>query len=160
MKQLQLRRLALAAAVAGVLASLPLGAAGEKIDYEAISKIKQEGMQNSKVMEISSYLTDVYGPRLTGSPMMMKGAEYAMAQMKEWGLQNVHIENWTDRNNFTRGWTNDKFYLQAIAPDAFPIPGTPTAWTPGTNGLVKGDVILVTETDPEPLTRFPWGIEC
>ena len=120
MKQLHLRRLALAAATAGLLATLPLGAASEKIDYEAINKIKQEGMQNSKVMEISSWLTDVYGPRLTGSPMMMKGAEWAMAQMKEWGLQNVHIENWTDRNNFTRGWTNDKFYMAGRRADAVP----------------------------------------
>lgn len=154
MKHLPLRRLALAAAAAGLLATLPLGAAGEKIDYEAINKIKQEGMQNSKVMEISSYLTDVYGPRLTGSPMVMKGAEYVMAQMKEWGLQNVHIENWTDRNNFTRGWTNDKFYMQAVAPNAFSIPGTPTAWTPGTNGLVKGEVVLVTETTQEDLQKY------
>ena len=154
MKHLQFRRLALAAAAAGLLAALPLGAAGEKIDYEAINKIKQEGMQNSKVMEISSWLTDVYGPRLTGSPMMMKGAEYAMAQMKEWGLQNVHIENWADPNNFTRGWTNDKFYMAAVAPMSFAIPGTPTAWTPGTNGLVKGDVILVTETTQEDLQKY------
>ncbi len=154
MKQLQLRRLALAAAAAGLLATLPLGAAGEKIDYEAINKIKQEGMQNSQVMEIASWLTDVYGPRLTGAPMMMKGAEWAMQQMKSWGLQNVHIENWHDINGFTRGWTNDKFYMEAVAPDAFPIPGTPTGWTPGTNGLVRGDVILVTETTQEDLQKY------
>lgn len=154
MKQLQLRRLAVAAVAAGLLASLPLGAASEKIDYEAINKIKQEGMQNSKVMEISSWLTDVHGPRLTGSPNMMKGAEWAMQQMKEWGLQNVRIENWASPNNFSRGWTNDKFYMAAVAPMSFPIPGTPTAWTPGTNGLVKGDVILVTETAEEDLKKY------
>src|SRR3954470_6498417 len=58
----------LAAGLAGLLATLPLGAASEKIDYEAINKIKEQGLQpqNSKVMEIASWLTDVYGPRLTG----------------------------------------------------------------------------------------------
>jgi len=37
--------------------------AGERIDYNAIYKIKDEGFQRSKVMETLSWLTDVYGPR-------------------------------------------------------------------------------------------------
>ena len=49
----------------------------------------------SKVMEITSYLTDVYGPRLTGSPKSSKAGEWAVAKMKEWGLQNVSLEPWT-----------------------------------------------------------------
>lgn len=154
MKQLQLRRLALAAAAAGLLATLPLGAANEKIDYEAINKIKQEGIQNSQVMEISSWLTDVYAPRLTGSPGAQKAAEWTVAKLKEWGLQNVTLEKWTNQNGFDRGWTNEKFYLAAVSPDAFPIPGTPTAWTPGTNGLVRGEIILVTETTQEDLQKY------
>ena len=91
------RRLVLAAG-AGLLAALPLGAAGEKIDYEAINKIKAQGMQpqNSKVMEISSWLTDVHGPRLSGSPNIQKAGEWAVTQMKAWGLQNVALETWTE----------------------------------------------------------------
>ena len=134
------RRLALAAG-AGLLATLPLGAAGEKIDYEAINKIKAQGMQpqSSKVMEISSWLTDVHGPRLSGSPNIQKAGEWAAAQLKAWGLQNVALEKWPNQS-FERGWTNDKFYMAAVSPQAFPIPGTPVAWTPGTDGLVRGDV--------------------
>src|SRR3954465_3026574 len=130
----------LAAGLAGLLATLPLGAASEKIDYEAINKIKEQGLQpqNSKVMEISSWLTDVYGPRLTGSPATQKAGEWAVGKMKEWGLQNVALEKWPDQTLFPRGWSNDKFYMAATAPQAFPIPGTPTGWTPGTNGLVRG----------------------
>ena len=154
MKQLQLRRLALAAATAGLLATLPLGAAGEKIDYDAINKIKAEGMQNSKVMELSSWLTDVYGPRLTGSPGAQKSAEWVVAKMKEWGLQNVTLEKWTNQAPFERGWTNEKFYMAVVSPEPFPIPGTPNAWTPGTNGLVRGEVMLVTETTQEDLQKY------
>ena len=55
--------------------------------------------------------------------------------------------------NFPRGWTNEKFYMQAVAPQQFPIPGTPTGWTPGTSGLVRGDVVLVTETTAEELQQ-------
>src|SRR3954471_24955466 len=108
----------LAAGLAGLLATLPLGAASEKIDYEAINKIKQQGLnpQNSKVMEISSWLTDVYGPRLTGSPNVQKAGDWAVAKMKEWGLANAALEPWADRNGFDRGWTNDKFYMAAVSP--------------------------------------------
>src|SRR5215211_3039878 len=150
-----MKRFALACSVlVAAAAALPLGAASEKIDYAAINKIKQQGLnaQTSQVMEISSWLTDVHGPRLTGSPNVQKAGEWAVAKMKEWGLQNVALEPWADKNNqFAYGWTNDKFYLAAVSPQAFPIPGTPIAWTPGTAGLVRGDVALVTETTQEDL---------
>ena len=150
------RGLVLAAGTAALATALPLGATSETIDYEAIAKIKQEGMvaQNSKVMEISSWLTDVLGPRLTGSPNTQKAGEWTVAKMKEWGLQNVSLEPWADRSRIPRGWTNDKFYMAAVAPQAFSIAGTPTAWTPGTNGLVRGDVLLVTETSLEDLQKY------
>jgi carboxypeptidase Q len=150
------RTLAVAIGVASLVATLPLGAATEKIDYEAINKIKEQGLQpqNSTVMEISSWLTDVYGPRLTGSPNTQKAGEWAVAKMKEWGLANAGLEKWTSQRDFARGWTNDKFYMAAVSPQAFPISGTPNAWTPGTNGLVSGEVILVTETTAEDLQKY------
>ena len=151
-----MRSRAVAAGLVGLLATLPLGAAGEKIDYQAINKIKEQGLQpqNSKVMEISSWLTDVYGPRLTGSPNTQKAGEWAVAKMKEWGLQNVALEKWPDQTMFPRGWANEKFYMAAVSPQAFPIPGTPTAWTPGTKGLVRGEVILVSETSQEDVQKY------
>jgi hypothetical protein len=141
-------------AAAGLLVALPLLAGSENINYEDLNKIKAEGMQRSQVMELNSWLSDVYAPRLTGSPMIVKAAEWAMGKMKEWGLTNVKMEPWGNRNSFDRGWTNDKFYMQCTAPDRFPVPGTPTAWTPGTNGLVSGDVVLVTATTAEDLAQY------
>jgi hypothetical protein len=151
-----MRRAVLALAVCAAAAALPLGAASEKIDYEALGKIKAQGLspQASQVMEISSWLTDVHGPRLTGSPNIHKAGEWAAAKLKEWGLTNVALEPWADRGNFANGWTNDKFYMAAVSPQAFPIHGTPTAWTPGTNGLVRGEVALVSETTQEDLKKY------
>src|SRR5215510_14202374 len=86
-----------AAAVAALaIFGLPL-VASETIDYDGINKIKQQGLNpdNSKVMEIMSYLTDVYGPRLTGSPNVQKAGEWTVAKMKEWGLVNTALEPWT-----------------------------------------------------------------
>jgi hypothetical protein len=151
-----MRKTVIALAVCAAAAALPLGAAGEKIDYEALGKIKAQGLspQTSQVMEISSWLTDVHGPRLTGSPNIQKAGEWAAAKLKEWGLTGVALEPWADRANFNNGWTNDKFYMQAVTPQAFPIHGTPTAWTPGTNGLVRGEVALITETTAEDLKKY------
>jgi carboxypeptidase Q len=147
------KHLCVLASVAFLIA-LPLLATNETINYDDISKIKTEGMQRSQVMELNSWLSDVYGPRLTGSPTIVKAAEWAMGKMKEWGLVNVKMEPWPNRNGFDRGWTNDKFYMEAVAPEKFPIPGTPTGWTPGTKGLVSGEVVLVTATTQEELDQY------
>ena len=154
MRKKQLSLLALVAVVVALLATLPLRATNEIINYEDIAKIKAEGLQRSQAMELASWLSDVYAPRLTGSPMITKAADWVIGKMKEWGLANAKIEAWPNRNGFDRGWTNDKFYMAAVSPEPFPIPGTPTAWTPGTNGLVRGEAVLVTATTAEELAAF------
>src|SRR6185436_3907222 len=85
-----------AVTVAAISASLPLRAFNEQIDYDSINKIKQQGLveANSKVMETMSYLTDVNGPRLTGSPNIEKAGQWAVKQMTEWGLTGAAMEPW------------------------------------------------------------------
>ena len=148
--------LGFAAAFIVAFVGFPLRAADEPIDYVSINRIKDQGLNsaNSQVMEIASWLTDVHGPRLSGSPNIQKAGEWAVAEMKKWGLVNVALEPWDNNRNFTRGWSNDKFYLASVSPQAFPIPGTPSAWTPGTNGLVRGEAILVTETAESDLQKY------
>src|SRR5580700_3127480 len=99
---------ALTAVLVG-LAALPLAAdwpVTEKLDLDAIYRIKEEGLQRSKVMEIESYLTDVYGPRLTGSPNIRTAGEWAVKEMQSWGLANAKLEPW---GPFGRGWSNELF---------------------------------------------------
>ena len=100
---MQFRRKFALSAIIALLVALPLSAqlpTPEKVDLDALYRIKDEGLQRSKVMEIESYLTDVYGPRLTGSPNMKEAGDWAMKTMKDWGLTNVHEEAWP----FGRGW--------------------------------------------------------
>ena len=141
--------LALAVAV-----GLPLRAADEPIDYESINRIKAQGLdeETSEVMEIASWLTDVYGPRLSGSPNIREAGEWAVRQMEEWGLTNVALEPWTDSRGFTQGWSNEKFHLAAVAPQSFPMYAMSQAWTPGTDGPVRGEAMLVTATTEAELT--------
>ncbi len=152
------RPLVATAALAATLAFAPLAAQQpqEKVDYDAIYKIKDEGFARSQVMTIMSWMTDVYGPRLTNSPGFRKSGEWAVKEMSSWGLANVKLEPWvTPTGPFGRGWSNDKFYLQATTPGgSFPIIGMSTAWTPGTNGAVSGDAIIAIIETPEDLAKF------
>lgn len=114
-------------------------AQGEPIDAAAVARIRDESFNRSQVMTLMSYLTDVHGPRLTGSPITRRAADYTIAQLQGWGLTNVHLESFP----FGRGWTNDKFYAQVTSPVPFTVIGYPQAWTPSTAGLLKTDVVYV-----------------
>ena len=110
----------LAVAFTFAAAALPIRAFNETIDYDAINKIKQQGLveANSKVMETMSYLTDVNGPRLTGSPNIEKAGQWAVKQLTDWGLTGAAMEPWTpdstgNNNGFPRGWVNEKFYMSS-----------------------------------------------
>jgi hypothetical protein len=145
------RTFALAALVA-ILVGLPLYAqqTKEKVDLDAIYRIKDEGLQRSKVMEIESYLTDVYGPRLTGSPNIKEAADWAQKTMTEWGLANVHLETWP----FGRGWQNQRFTANAVTPRAYPLIAYPKAWTPGTNGPVTGEAVVAVINEEKDFAAF------
>jgi hypothetical protein len=147
------RPLAAAAALAVALAFVPVAAqqAPEKVDLDAIYKIKEEGFQRSQVMDIMSWLTDVYGPRLTNAPGFRKAGDWAVAEMKKWGLANVRL----DPFQFGRGWSNDKFYAMATTPGgSFPLIGMSSAWTPGTGGLVTGPAIHAVIETEEDIAKF------
>ena len=117
-----------------------LAQGAEPVDLTAVARIRVEAFEHSRVMTMMSWLTDVHGPRLTGSPITRRAAEYAVHQMQSWGLSNPRIEPW---GTFGRGWVNEKFYAQVTSPVPFAVIGYPQAWTPGTNGLVKSDVVYV-----------------
>jgi hypothetical protein len=82
--------------------------AQEKIDEAGIEKIKAEGLQRSQVMETASWLTDVFGARLTGSPNIKAAGEWAAKKLTEWGMVNAKLEPW---GYFGRGWTNERLSL-------------------------------------------------
>ena len=112
-------RALIALPVVGLLVALPgvaqTEAPAEPVDYDAIYRIKEEGFQRSKAMEIASYLTDVYGPRLTGSPNIKQAADWAVTQLREWGASNPRLENW---GTFGRGWVNERFSAHVLDADA------------------------------------------
>lgn len=124
----------------------------EKADTTAIRKLKQEGFENSQVMEVLSMLTDVHGPRLTNSPGYKRAADYAKATLESWGLQNVHFDVWDEV--FGKGWELKKFSLQASSPVYTPLIAYPKAWTPGVKGVLQADAVYLDIQKEEDLQKY------
>lgn len=113
-------------------------AAAPAPDTDILARIRKEGMDNSQIMRTMHYLTDVYGPRLTGSPNHKAAAEWTVKEMTRWGFSNGHLEPW----EFGRpGWLNDKAAGHIISPVKDNLVFEVLAWTPSTNGTVRGKVL-------------------
>src|SRR5687767_4493832 len=112
-----------------------------------IDKIRDEGLNRSKVMEHLSYLTDVIGGRLTNSPNMKRANEWTRDTMAKWGMQNAKLEPW---GPFGRGWSLKSFLAEVNSPTSFPVIAYPKAWSTSTKGAVTSDVVYLeisNETD-------------
>ncbi|HVE65917.1 MAG TPA: M20/M25/M40 family metallo-hydrolase, partial [Thermoanaerobaculia bacterium] len=141
-------RVGLSLILVGSLLVPPLPAE-ERVDYDMVTRIRHEGFRNSKVMEIASALTDRIGPRLTGSPGMKKSNEWTRDKLAEWGLANARLESYP----FGRGWSYESATVRMTSPDVAPLSALPKAWSPGTNGPVRGKVVLAKHTTREELEK-------
>jgi carboxypeptidase Q len=125
--------------------------AEEKVDLSIVNRIKSEAFNNSKVMETAFFLTDVYGPRLTGSPQIKAAGDWAIKQMGEWGLANQKMEAW---GPFGRGWSCTRFTAMLKEPEFAPLIGFARPWSEGTNGPVSGQAMMAVITGPDDLAKF------
>jgi hypothetical protein len=129
--------------LAGTCALMVLGAAlvaEERIDYAAVARIRKEGRERSQILRTLHYLADVHGPRLTGSPNHKAAAEWALKQLREWGLENAHLEPWEFGHP---GWLNERFAGFVVSPVKDSLVGEVVAWTPGTNGPVRANAVRI-----------------
>ena len=160
--------LALAVPLSLVIAQQP----AEKIDLNAIHKLKAAegigagggfgrggggGRGGSQVMTTMYYLTDRYGPRLTNSPQFRAAGDWAVGQLKEWGMSNVHLEKWSTaggRGGPIPSWQITGYSGAMVEPTYMPIIGYPQAWTGGTNGPVTGEAMLASIQVPADLDKW------
>ncbi len=131
-------------------AAIPVAAAPpeETVDLDMVTRIREEGFRHSQVMEIMSELTDRIGPRLTGSPNIKKANEWTRDEMARWGLENAHLEPW---GPFGRGWSNELTVVRMTSPDTAMLIAYPEAWTPGTDGVLRGQAVKVKLASKEDL---------
>lgn len=103
--------------------------------------IKKEATENSKVMDLLNVLTNVIGPRLTNSKGMAAANIWSKNTLMSYGLK-AEVEPWGE---FGRGWDVKSFRAGVTGPYAFQLIAYPKAWSPATNGIVKGKVIYINE---------------
>lgn len=120
-------------------------------DLSMINRIREEGTQRSKIMDIAFQLTDVNGPRLSGSPGLLKASDWAKDEMTKWGLVNANLEPWGE---FGKGWELKKSYVAMTAPYYKPLIAYPKTWIKGTGGPVNAPVLLVKAKDSAALEAY------
>src|SRR5476651_958625 len=120
-------------------------------DPTMTQRIRDEGLNHSHVMDIAFHLTDVSGPRLAGSPGLKRAQDWAVNQLKTWGMVNAKREDW---GKFGKGWEVQKNYAAMTVPYYHAIIAIPRAWTPGTNGLIKGDVVFLKADSVADLAKY------
>ncbi len=108
------------------------------------AKIRQEETDHSQIMRTMHFLTDVYGPRLTGAPSFKAAADWALQQMTAWGLQNAHLEPWDFGH---AGWTNERSSGYVLAPIHTQLTFKVLGWTPSTKGTVKAEAVQIVPPD-------------
>src|SRR3990170_335507 len=147
-------------------------AAQEPVDLGMIARIREEGLTRSQVEKSFDHLTNVIGPRLTGSPGFRQAVDWSTDLLKQYGLSGVHQERWP----FGRGWTLEKLTLEMVEPRYFPLVGFPDHWSPSTrgellatptyigdladstavrarSGALRGAIVLATQPQTEFITR-------
>lgn len=151
-KKIMIRKLFPVAIILLLIAPIRSFAQTENVNAEMIYKIKQEGFKNSGIDELSFWMTDYLGSRLTGSKAKKRADDWTAKKLTELGLENVQVEVVRE---FTRGgWDNTKTYAAMTSPYYANFSATPKAWTGSTKGAVKGEVILLQVASSEDLQKY------
>jgi carboxypeptidase Q len=130
--------------------SLATVAPVEPVDLAVMGRIREEGLTRSQLPQTLMYLTDVVGPRLTGSTGLVRANDWVKGKLTEWGLANARLEPW---GPFGQGWTLERFSAQAVSPDCIPLIAFPKAWSPGWNGVKTAEAVYLDATDEAGLEK-------
>src|ERR1019366_3886785 len=110
------------------------------VDWPMVARIREEGLQHSKVMEYEGYMADVLGARFTMSQDMQRAQGWLKGELTRIGLVNVAAEPYMD---FGVTWDNEFVSLHMLEPDYSPMVGYPIAHTPGTDGPQVAPAVIV-----------------
>ncbi len=107
---------------------------------EINARIRKEANDNSQIMRTIHYFSDVYGPRLTGSPNLKSAGNWAVSEMTKWGFDNAHLEPWDFGHP---GWVNERASGFITSPVQDSLVFEVLAWTNGTKKAVIAQAVSI-----------------
>ncbi len=138
-----------------LLALLPLSLSAqvvqERIDLDALKRIKDEGLNRSEVLATAGYLADVIGPRPQGSTAVKQANLWTADRLRAWGLANVVVEPW---GTWGRGWERVRYAANLTKPYPQPLVAQPMGWSGSTKGTIKAPVVLLDATDSASFQKY------
>ncbi len=134
---------------------IPIGASaqGQKIE-DVNAAIRKEESEHSQIMHTLHILTDLYGPRLTGSPSHVNAAKWVARELASWGFENTTVEPWEFGHP---GWVNERNTGLMLRPVQDTLTYEVLAWTPSTRGTITSDAVQIMPPDrptQEELTAY------
>ena len=138
--------------IAAIAVSVSAMFAQTRLSDETAYKVKAEGFSNSQIEQIAQFMTDELGPRLAASQMKVRSEQMVVEKLKEMGFQNARIEFAYD---FPKGgWDNQMNYVAMTAPYYCSFAANPKAWSGSTDGLVKGECVVLEANTKEDLEKY------
>lgn len=121
------------------------------VDWPMVARIREEGLQRSRVMDFESYIADVLGARLTNSRDMQRAQRWVMGEMTRIGLVNVTAEPYME---YGVTWDNEFVSLHMLQPDYTPMVAYPIALTPGTDGKQVAEAMIVELNSRDDMVKY------
>ena len=158
---------------AALAALCPAAVVAAQAPPEMVDKIVEEGMSNSRVMDYQHHLCNFIGPRLTGSDNFTVACNWARDEFEKMGLE-AKLEEWDEWNVV---WNRGQWMGRIVSPawndgegeaegedaeapedagvpedstgDTFELQVATSAWTAGTKGSVRGQLVAMPETEAD-----------
>ena len=132
-----------------VLVAAPLPAQNA-VDTAGTGVVITQALDHSEVMQNLQHLSDVIGPRLSGSAAMRQANDWTAERFRAYGL-TAALEPY----QFGVTWERGPISLRLLAPFPRAIAGQSWAWTVGTGGqTLRGPVVLADLSTPDSVAAY------
>jgi carboxypeptidase Q len=120
-------------------AALSTPHAQQSIRSSGVEQIRAEMNRGSQVLEYAFQLTDVHGPRLSGSPSYKAAGEWVIRALQTAGISNPRAEPLSDAG---QSWSYRRFSVHLVTPQTAVLTGMPYPWSRSTRGRQVGTAVL------------------
>ena len=102
-----------------------------------IRRMWDVGIVNSQTEQLAHVLMDRIGPRLAGTPGLAAAQDWLVELYESWGV-TARKEQYGTWN----GWRAGMLHVDMVEPRVQTLEAELLAWSPATNGMVEGEVVM------------------